>query len=95
MNKRQFIAKISWVLWTTYDNASLIIDTIFGSIEDSLLSGQEVNLSWFGKFMLSTRKAKTGINPQTKQLMEIPWYTSPVFKAGKPLKQAVKAKFNS
>lgn len=95
MNKRQFITRISWSLWVNYESAAMIVNTLFGEIENSLLLWQEVNISWFWKFMISNRKSKTGINPKTKEPMNIPWYSCPTFKAGKTLKIAVKAKFNS
>ena len=73
--------------------ANDIVDTVFDTITNCLLSWQEVNVPWFGKFCIQKRKAKAWINPRTKEAMQIPAYSTPTFKAWTPLKNAVKAKF--
>ena len=44
----------------------------------------------FGKFSISERAARTGINPATKEKIEIAASKSVKFKASKALKDAVK-----
>ena len=43
----------------------------------------------FGSFEVKSREARTGRNPKTKEAIKIPASKAPVFKAGKPLKEAV------
>ena len=43
----------------------------------------------FGTFEVRERAARTGINPQTKQTIEIAASKNPVFKAGKALKDSL------
>ena len=43
----------------------------------------------FGSFEVKKRAARTGRNPRTKEVVEIPASQVPVFKAGKALKDAV------
>ena len=43
----------------------------------------------FGTFEVRERAARTGINPQTKQTIKIAASKSPVFKAGKALKDSI------
>ena len=93
MNKKQFIKEISEALDTSMSVANDIVDTVFDTITNCLLSWQEVNVPWFGKFCIQKRKAKAWINPRTKEAMQIPAYSTPTFKAWTPLKKAVKAKF--
>lgn len=49
-----------------------------------------MQLVGFGTFELRERAARTGLNPQTKEQIEIPASKAPAFKAGKAFKDAVK-----
>ena len=93
MNKKQFIKELANNLETSSANANDILDVVFNTITDCLLSGQEVNLHWFGKFTVAKRNAKAWINPRTKEPMQIAWYHTPTFKAWTPLKKTIKQKF--
>ena len=46
----------------------------------------------FGSFETKKRAARTGLNPRTKETVEIPASKVPAFKAGKALKDAVAEK---
>ena len=48
-----------------------------------------MQLVGFGSFEVKSRAARTGRNPRTKEVVEIPASKVPVFKAGKALKDAV------
>ena len=54
-----------------------------------LKAGDKIQLVGFGTFEVRERAARTGINPQTKQTIEIAASKTPVFKAGKALKDSV------
>ena len=56
---------------------------------DALCSGEKVQLVGFGGFETKTREARMGRNPKTKESIEIPATTVPVFKAGKALKDKI------
>ena len=49
--------------------------------------GDKVQLVGFGGFETKSREARMGRNPKTKEAIEIPATTIPVFKAGKALKE--------
>ena len=49
-------------------------------------------LPGFGKFKVSERAARTGINPQTGEAVKIPKRKVPVFKAGVELKTHIQPK---
>ena len=55
-----------------------------------LLLSDKVSLIGFGTFSVKTRAARTGLNPRTKETIEIPESKVPAFKAGSALKDAVK-----
>lgn len=68
-----------------------VLETMTGVITETIKAGGEVTLAGFGAFLARTRKGRTGINPQTKAPIEIPPVTVPKFKAGKNLKDALRA----
>jgi DNA-binding protein HU-beta len=47
-------------------------------------------LTGFGSWLVVKQKARTGINPQTKEKIKIAATKVPKFRAGKALKDAVK-----
>ena len=51
--------------------------------------GQKVALIGFGTFSSAMRKARKGINPQTKKIIKIAAKRVPKFKAGKQLSKLV------
>ena len=53
----------------------------------ALAAGDKVQLVGFGGFETKKREARMGRNPKTKEAIEIPATTIPVFKAGKALKE--------
>lgn len=68
----------------------LIIDKIIDKITEEIKNGNKVTLTGFGTFRASKRAAREGINPQTKERIQIPAMSVPKFTAGKALKEAVK-----
>jgi DNA-binding protein HU-beta len=66
--------------------AERIVNTMFDDIESALQKGDKVNISGFGTFAVSARKARQGRNPKTGETIEIPASKSAKFKAGKSLK---------
>ncbi len=71
-------------------DAGRAVDAVLDSITDCLKNGEAVNFVGFGSFVARPRAARTGLNPQTKEQIQIPASTVPAFKAGKALKDAVK-----
>ena len=59
---------------------------------EALVKGDKVQLVGFGSFEVRKRAARKGRNPQTKEEIKIPASKSPVFKAGKALKDLVNNK---
>jgi DNA-binding protein HU-beta len=62
------------------------------AVTTELKKGGTVALVGFGTFEARKRKARTGLNPQTKEPVKIPAKTVPAFKAGKRLREAVNSK---
>lgn len=90
MNKKELAEVIAEKFDLTKVKSNEIVDTVFESMVDALADGQKVEISGFGKFEVKTRSARTGINPQTKETIDIPASNTPSFKASKNLKDRVK-----
>ena len=65
------------------------LDAVFGAIQAQLVDGERVQISGFGSFSLSERKARQGRNPATGESITIPASKQVRFKPGKNLKEAV------
>ncbi len=89
MNKSELIDAIASGADITKAAAGRALDATLDAITESLRKGDQVALIGFGTFSVKQRAARTGLNPQTKQKIEIPAATVPAFKAGKALKEAV------
>lgn len=71
-------------------DVEMTIDTMVEVIADELRQDSKVTITGFGAFRVSKRAAREGINPQTKEKIQIPAMNLPKFTAGKVLKEAVK-----
>ncbi|MFB3062394.1 MAG: HU family DNA-binding protein [Candidatus Binatia bacterium] len=66
-----------------------IINQVFDGIVAALKNGDKVNISGFGTFSVSHRKARTGRNPKTGEAIQIAASRAAKFKAGKGLKESL------
>ena len=90
MNRQDLIIKIAEEAGVTKKAANLALNAMIDGITLALEKGDKVSLVGFGTFKVNYRNARTGVNPQTKEKIQIPARKVPVFKAGKKLKDAVK-----
>ena len=74
----------------TKKEAAQIIDLVFDTISSTLKDGNKVEITGFGKFEIRERAGRTGINPHTKEPIEIAPVRIPAFRASKNLKEYVK-----
>ena len=89
MNKSELVTEIAKEADTTKEVAHRVLDATLKSIESALKSGNQVSLVGFGSFLVRERAARQGRNPKTGEAMNIKASKSPVFKAGKLLKDSV------
>jgi DNA-binding protein HU-beta len=90
LNKKSIAEVVAEKHDLTKKEASEIVDLVFDTISDALKNGGRADITGFGKFEVKTRAARTGINPQTKESIQIPESKLPGFKASKGLKDIVK-----
>ena len=89
MNKNELIAAMAEKSELSKKDTGAALDAFVEAVQDVLKSGDKVLLVGFGTFEVKERAARTGINPQTKQPVEIAASKSPTFKAGNTLKDAL------
>ena len=90
MNKTELVAAIAAKAELSKKDAEKALNAFIGTVEDSLKKGEKIQLVGFGTFEVRERAARTCINPQTKESIEIPSSKLPGFKASKGLKDLVK-----
>ena len=66
-----------------------MIDAITSAIRDSLERNEKVTLVGFGTFEVRRQRARRGVNPQTRERLDIPEKNVVRFRAGKELKEKV------
>jgi DNA-binding protein HU-beta len=90
MTKAELIDIIAEEAEITKVAAEKAINSLTDNVQKVLKKGDKITLTGFGTFMISRRKARKGLNPQTKKAISIPACKVPKFKAGKALKAAVR-----
>ena len=91
MNKAEMADRLAARTGLSKSAAREAVDGVFAAIGDALANGEEVRITGFGTFGTRSRAARTGHNPRTGEEIAISASTSPTFKAGKTLKDAVNA----
>lgn len=89
MNKSELIDAIAEQSQLSKVAVGKGLDALMGAVSAGLVKGEEVALVGFGRFHVRERAARKGLNPQTKEAINIPAAKVPAFKAGKALKTAV------
>ena len=87
MNKTELITIAAENSGLSKKDAERVLNAAIDAITASLVNGDKVQISGFGSFETKDREARMGRNPHTKEAIEIPATTIPVFKAGKALKE--------
>jgi DNA-binding protein HU-beta len=89
LNKTELVASVAEKAGMTKKDAEKVITAVFNSIEEALANNDKVQIIGFGTFEVKIREQRKGRNPQTGKEITIPASKSPVFKAGKGLKDVV------
>ena len=92
MNKVEMADRLAARTGLSKSAAKAAVDGVFGTIGEALANGEEVRIAGFGTFGTRCRPARTGHNPRTGEAVSISASTSPTFKAGKTLKDAVNSR---
>jgi Bacterial nucleoid DNA-binding protein len=90
LNKNDLAKAVREEYGCTGKDCKAIVTDIFEVITESLANGNDVSINGFGKFEVKERAARKGINPATKEEIDIPAVKTTSFKASKTLKDKLK-----
>ncbi|MDR3118727.1 MAG: HU family DNA-binding protein [Mediterranea sp.] len=90
MNKAELISAIAETSGLSKVNSRKALDAFMSSVTKSLKDGDRISLVGFGVFHVVERQARTGVNPTTKQPIQIPAKRVVKFKAGAELSEGIK-----
>jgi DNA-binding protein HU-beta len=89
MTKAELITMVAEKAGTTKKDADTALNAVIDSITETLAKGEKVQLVGFGTFEVRERAARKGVNPRTKEPLDIAAAKVPAFKPGRALKEAV------
>jgi DNA-binding protein HU-beta len=90
MNKTELINSLGEETTLSKKDVTKVLDALTRIVVRNLRKGNKIQWSGFGTFSVSKRLARKGINPSTKQRIDLPETHVPKFKAGKHLKEMVR-----
>lgn len=90
MTKNELIEKVGKKANLTKKAAADAVNTTFNLIRDGLVRGEKIVITGFGTFLIRSRAARRGRNPQTGETIQIPNKKTPGFTSGKTLKRLIK-----
>jgi len=89
VNKNDLIAKVADDTGMSKADVTRAVDSLLGNIVGAMKSGEEVRITGFGAFVVTTRAPSEGRNPRTGEKIMIPPTKQPKFRAGTELKRLV------
>lgn len=89
MNKSELIERIAKDADLSKAAAGRALEAAIAAIESTLRKGGDVSLVGFGRFSVSKRAARTGVNPRTGERIKIKAKNMPKFTPGSGLRRAI------
>lgn len=96
MNKTELVTAMVTELAENFDlkatkkETTAMVEAFVNVVVNTVAGGDTVKVSGLGTFGVTERAARSGVNPQTKEAIEIPASKSPKFKASAAFKTRVK-----
>ena len=89
MNKTELIDKIAAGASISKADSKKALDATVNALKEALIAGDKIQLVGFGTFSVNERPAREGINPATKEKIQIAAKKVAKFKAGAELADAL------
>ena len=89
MNKTELIDKIAAGAGISKADSKKALDATVNALKEALIAGDKLQLVGFGTFSVNERPAREGINPATKEKIQIAAKKVAKFKAGAELADAL------
>ena len=90
MNKSELISAIAEESGLSKVDSKKALDGFMAAVASELKKGGKISLVGFGTFSVVQKSARQGINPRTKQTIQIEGKKAVKFKAGAELAEQVK-----
>jgi DNA-binding protein HU-beta len=91
MTKAELVGHIAETAGITKKSAGLALDSFVKAIHSCLSKDdRRIRVAELGTFKVIDKKARKGVNPQTRKKITIPATTVPRFSAASALKEAIK-----
>ena len=89
MNKSELVVALAQKAELSKKDAEKALSAFVETVTEALKAGDKIQLVGFGTFEAKDRPARTARNPRTGEEIQIAASKTPVFKAGKALKDIV------
>ena len=89
MNNAELTARVAIRTSISKASGGGAVTAVFSTIANALASGETVTIIGFGTFSTKSRAGRQGRNPRTGEPIGIAAPTTPSFKPGKPLRDAL------
>lgn len=90
VTKSEFVDRVASKSGLSKRDAGKAVDAFLDSVQETLVQGDSVTFTGFGKFSAQHRNERQGVNPRTGERVTIGAARVPKFSAGSQLKGAVK-----
>lgn len=90
MNKTEFISAVSAKSGLSKTDAKKAVEAFIETVSNEMQAGGKIALLGFGSFSVTEKAARKGVNPKTKQPIEISARKAVKFKAGAELNEKIK-----
>ncbi len=89
MNTADLIERVAAEHGVAKEHTKKVLDSTFAAIAAAVSAGEEVTLSGFGRFKVTSRAERQGRNPATGETMTIPASKKLAFTAAKNIRDAL------
>ena len=86
MNKSELIKALAEESDIPVEDATIVVNTFFDPMRESLVAGERVEIRGFGSFKVKEYEGYVGRNPRTGETVRVEPKRLPVFRAGKVLR---------
>ena len=89
MTKADIIEAVYEQIGFSKKEAAEVVELVFETMKDTLSDGQKIKISGFGNFVVRSKRARVGRNPQTGNVITISERQVLTFKPSQVLKDAL------
>ena len=90
MNKTEFINAVAEQSGLSKVDSKKAVEAFIQTISNEMKEGGKISLLGFGSFPTTEKAARKGVNPKTKEVIDIPARKVVKFKAGAELTDKIK-----